>query len=260
MSTTARVALQGLQVDPLTMTQAVDRVFGSLAVGDGGVVLTPNLDHLRRHARQPIVRPAYANADLVLADGMPLVWASRLQGTPLPERVAGSDLIWTISERAAEMRSSVFLLGGAPTVAPSAALQLVEHFPGLRLAGYYCPPFGFLEDRSEIESLIATVCSANPDIVFVGLPSPMAEAVISELQSVLPRTWFLGLGVSLSFVSGHVQRAPRWTQRIGLEWLWRLCHEPRLWRRYIIDGLPFAAAVLGSALARRLRLSWPPTT
>jgi N-acetylglucosaminyldiphosphoundecaprenol N-acetyl-beta-D-mannosaminyltransferase len=259
MSATARIAVQGLKVDPLTMTQAVDRVFGSLAAGDGGVVLTPNLDHLRRHARQPKVRPAYANADLVLADGMPLVWASRLQGTPLPERVAGSDLIWTISRRAAEMRSSVFLLGGAPTVASIAAVQLLERFPGLRLAGHHCPPFGFLDDRSEIQSLIATVRSANPDIVFVGLPSPTAEAVIAELQPILPRTWFLGLGVSLSFVAGHVKRAPRWTQRIGLEWLWRLCHEPRLWRRYILDGLPFAASVLGGALVSRLRQS-PPTT
>jgi N-acetylglucosaminyldiphosphoundecaprenol N-acetyl-beta-D-mannosaminyltransferase len=259
MSTTARIALQGLKVDPLTMTQAVDRVFGSLAAGDGGVVLTPNLDHLRRHVRQPIVRPAYANADLVLADGMPLVWASRLQGTPLPERVAGSDLIWTISRRAAEMRSSVFLLGGAPTVARVAAVELLARCPGLRLAGYHCPPFGFLEDGAEITALIEAVRTANPDIVFVGLPSPVAEAVIAKLQPNLPRTWFLGLGVSLSFVSGHVQRAPRWTQRVGLEWLWRLCHEPRLWRRYILDGLPFAASVLSSALVSRLRLSRPPT-
>jgi N-acetylglucosaminyldiphosphoundecaprenol N-acetyl-beta-D-mannosaminyltransferase len=258
MSTVERIALQGLKVDPLTITQAVDRVFGSLAAGDGGVVLTPNLDHLRRHVRQPIVRPAYANADLVLADGMPLVWASRLQGTPLPERVAGSDLIWRISRRAAEMRSSVFLLGGAPTVARVAAVQLLARFPGLRLAGCHCPPFGFLEDRSEVETLVSAVCTANPDIVFVGLPSPMAEAVITQLQPALPQTWFLGLGVSLSFVSGHVQRAPRWTQRMGMEWMWRLCHEPRLWRRYILDGLPFGASILGAALVSRLRLSRAP--
>ena len=113
-------------------------------------MLTPNLDHLRRYVRQPRVRSAYAAAELVLADGMPLVWASRIQGTPLPERVAGSDLIWSVARRAAELDRTLFLLGGAPAVAPSAAKQLLERFPGLRVVGHHCPPFGFLEDDLEV--------------------------------------------------------------------------------------------------------------
>ncbi len=249
-----RVALRGLRIDPLTGEEAVDKLFGRLAAGRGGVVLTPNLDHLRRHSRQPTVRPAYEEADLVLADGMPLVWASRIQGTPLPERVAGSDLIWTIAERAAEVDRSVFLLGGAPAVAPLAAERLLARFPGLRIAGHHCPPYGFLQDDVQVSVLDAEVCGAEPDIVFVGLPSPTAEIVIARLQPVLPETWFLGLGVSLSFVSGDVRRAPRWTQRLGLEWLWRLYQEPlRLFRRYVIEGLPFALRLLAGAVLARLR-------
>lgn len=249
-----RIAVCGLGIDALTEAQATERLFALLADGRGGVVLTPNLDHLRRHARQPDVRPAYAKADLVLADGMPLVWASRLQGTPLPERVAGSDLIWAVAERAARLGKSVFLLGGAPSVAPLAAERLIERFPSLCIAGYHCPPFGFLENESQLERAHRAVCAAGPDIVFVGLPSPIAEAVIAQLRPLLPRSWFLGLGVSLSFVSGDVRRAPRWTQRIGLEWLWRLSQEPlRLCRRYLLEGLPFACTLLGSAVRTRWR-------
>jgi N-acetylglucosaminyldiphosphoundecaprenol N-acetyl-beta-D-mannosaminyltransferase len=204
------------------------------------------------------VRPAYRKADLVLADGTPLVWASRIQGTPLPERVAGSDLIWTISRRAAELSRSVFLLGGAPGVAPVAAERLVERFPKLRLVGYHCPPFGFLEARSHMRMLSEEVHRASPDVVFVGLPSPTAEQVIQRLQPLLPNAWFLGLGVSLSFVSGDVRRAPVWTQHLGLEWLWRLGQEPqRLARRYLVDGLPFAVSLLGGAMTNRWRLIRP---
>lgn len=256
MTSTERIALHGLSIDALTERQAVDILFGSLGAGRGGVVLTPNLDHLRRYTRQSTVRPAYARADLVLADGMPLVWASQIQGTPLPERVAGSDLIWTISERAAEASRSVFLLGGAPSVAPIAAERLIERFPKLRIAGHHCPPFGFLDDDVQMHSVREAVHRTRPDIVFVGLPSPTAERVIEQLRPLLPGTWFLGLGVSLSFVSGDVRRAPLWTHRIGLEWLWRLCQEPRrLSRRYLVEGLPFALGLLGSAMFTRWRVS-----
>jgi N-acetylglucosaminyldiphosphoundecaprenol N-acetyl-beta-D-mannosaminyltransferase len=146
------------------------------------------------------------------------------------------------------------LLGGAPAVAPLAAERLLERFPGLRIAGHHCPPFGFLDDSSQMTLLSREVRRAEPDIVFVGLPSPTAELVIAQLQPVLPRTWFLGLGVSLSFVSGDVRRAPRWTQRLGLEWLWRLYQEPlRLFRRYLVEGLPFAFSLLVGAMLSRWR-------
>jgi N-acetylglucosaminyldiphosphoundecaprenol N-acetyl-beta-D-mannosaminyltransferase len=258
MAGSERIALHGLEIDALTERQAVDRLFADLAAGRGGVVLTPNLDHLRRHARQPAVRPAYVKAELVLADGAPLVWASRIQGTPLPERVAGSDLIWAVSQRAAEVGRSVFLLGGAPAVAPIAAARLIERYPDLRVAGHHCPPFGFLEDEAQVSQIEAEVSGARPDIVFVGLPSPLAELVIERLQPLLPDAWFLGLGVSLSFVSGDVRRAPPWIRRLGLEWLWRLCQEPRrLAQRYLIHGLPFAFSLFRRATLTRLRVIRP---
>jgi N-acetylglucosaminyldiphosphoundecaprenol N-acetyl-beta-D-mannosaminyltransferase len=249
-----RVTLHGLPIDPLTEQQALDALFASLNDGRGGVVLTPNLDHLQRYAKEPGVREAYARADLVLADGMPLVWASRLQGTPLPARVPGSDLVWAVSKRAARERSSVYLLGGAPGVASLAQTRLNETVAGLKIAGTHCPGYGFLERPDEVETMLAEVVDAAPDVVFVGLPSPTAEEAIELLRAKLPGAWFLGVGVSLSFIAGDVRRAPPWMRRTGLEWIWRLIQEPRrLARRYLLDGLPFAARLAVSATAERLR-------
>jgi N-acetylglucosaminyldiphosphoundecaprenol N-acetyl-beta-D-mannosaminyltransferase len=134
-----RIRLHGLPIDPLTEEKATDKLFTRLGAGQGGVVLTPNLDHLRCYAKDPAVRGAYANADMVLADGMPLVWASRLQGTPLPARVPGSDLVWTVSARAAAEQASIFLLGGAPALAVAAPERLARAVPGLRIAGSHVP-------------------------------------------------------------------------------------------------------------------------
>ena len=130
-----RISLMGMPVDAVTEREAIDTIVGALGDGDGGWVITPNLDHLRRHRDSGAVRRAFADADLVLADGMPLVWASRLQRTPLPERVAGSDLIWTLSDAGGRIGASVFLVGGNPGAAEGAAHELRRRAPGLRVAG-----------------------------------------------------------------------------------------------------------------------------
>jgi len=249
-----RISLRGLAIDPLTEAEAISSIFSALDRGRGGTVLTPNLDHLRRYVRDPSVRAAYGEAELVLADGFPLVWASRLQRTPLPCRVAGSDLIWTVSASAAQRDRSIFLLGGAPGVARAAGTRLQQRFPGLQVAGDYYPAPGFIADPDQMTAISELVASSTPDLVLVGLPSPMAENVISRLRQALPSAWFLGLGVSLSFVSGDVKRAPRAIQRSGLEWLWRIYQEPRrLARRYLLDGVPFAIQLLVGAAAARYR-------
>lgn len=253
-----RIILHGLPIDPLTEEAATDELFSRLSAGGGGVVLTPNLDILQRLAKQDEVRRAYAQADLVLADGMPLVWASRLQGTPLPERVPGSDLIWSVSERAARENASVYLLGGSPGVAGAASNRLQQEFPGLRVAGYHVPPFGFLEDAGEVETMVRNVTEASPDLVFVALSSRASELTIDLLRPQLPCTWFLTVGISLSFVAGDVRRAPAWTHGIGMEWMWRLIQEPRrLAYRYLIVDLPFAFKLAASALRYRVVGSGP---
>jgi len=192
---------------------------------------------------------------MVVADGMPIVWASSMQGTPLPERVAGSTLTLSLTQAAAYAGRSVFLLGGNPSTAEAAGEQLVERNPRLRLAGTLCPPFGFEQQPSRLADIRRTLDAAQPDIVYVGLGFPKQERLIRQLRDRYPRTWFIGCGVTFSFIAGEIDRAPVAFQRLGLEWLHRMIQEPgRLWRRYLVDGLPFMAALMGSSVASRGRI------
>ena len=248
----------GMPIDAVTDAQAIAIILGRLDEGRGGWVITPNLDHLRRYDREPDLRGMYEQADLVLADGMPLLWASRLQKTPLPQRVAGSELIYTLSRAAAGAGRSVFLLGGNPGSADTAGKVLVNLSPGLRLAGTHCPPMGFEKNEAEMGRIVDALRAARPDIVYVGLGFPKQEKLIRRIRDVLPDAWFLGLGVSFSFVSGEIRQAPVWMRRTGLEWVHRMSQEPgRLFRRYVLEDMPFALRLLSRASRREGRARAP---
>lgn len=248
------VELSGVRIHAVTEAQTVDHVLSALEAGRGGWVITPNLDHLRRAKRDATFADYLRKADLVVADGMPLVWASRLQGTPLPERVPGSTLVRTLASAAAREGRSLYLLGGAPGAAEEAARVLQDDHPDLKLAGHYCPPYGFEKDEREMQKIRGQLIAAAPDIIYVALGSPKQEWLIAQLRPLLPGAWWLGVGISLSFIAEHVRRAPRWVQRIGLEWAHRLMQEPRrLAKRYLVEGIPFAVLLLGSAMNSRQR-------
>ncbi len=244
------VRLLGVPLHAITMAQTLDHIAAALHRGVGGWVITANLDILRRMVREPATRELCAGATLNVADGMPLVWASRLQGTPLPQRVTGSDLILSLNERAASEKFRVFLLGGdiledGTQVASQAASVLRERFPSLQIVGATSPKYGFDKDTSAMAAIEQAVVDARPDIVFVALGFPKQERLIARLRPLLPSTWFLGVGISFSFVTGGVHRAPRWVQQLGLEWIHRFAQQPgRLFKRYFVQGIPFAAVLL----------------
>jgi N-acetylglucosaminyldiphosphoundecaprenol N-acetyl-beta-D-mannosaminyltransferase len=249
-----RVALMGLEIDCLDESETIATALEGLSAEVGGWICPANLDVLRQCVASSEIRELVRTADVVVADGMPLLWASRLAGRPLPERVAGSSLIETLPRAAAGAGATVFLLGGNPGAAECAAERLRDSSPDLRIAGVLCPPMGFERDEAQVAAIEAALRTARPDIVFVGLGFPKQERLIKRLRPVLPQAWFVSCGVSFSFVSGEVTRAPRWVQRAGLEWLHRLVQEPRrLFRRYIVDGLPFLARVVAHALLSRRR-------
>lgn len=248
------VSLGHLRLHAVFDRQVVAHVISQILAGQGGWVITPNLDHARRFRRDAHFAAFFAQADLVVADGMPLVWASRLQGTPLPQRVAGSSLIWTLSEAAGRERRSIFLLGGDHGTAEAAGKVLAARYPGLRIAGFACPPVGFEREELLMQGLRAQLIASAPDIVFVALGSPKQECLIAALKTALPSAWWLGVGISFSFVCGTVRRAPKWMQRCGLEWVHRLVQEPRrLAKRYLVDDLPFAFVLFAGAIGHRLR-------
>jgi N-acetylglucosaminyldiphosphoundecaprenol N-acetyl-beta-D-mannosaminyltransferase len=242
----------GVGLAAIDEARCIEHVLASLAGGEGGWVVTANLDHLRRLRKGDYARLC-RDASMIVADGMPLVWASRIQGTPLPQRVAGSDLVSTLSAAAAAAGQSVFLLGGAPGSAEAAAAVLLERHPDLKIAGTSCPPLGFDSDAEQLKLIEQALEAADPDIVYVALGSPKQERLIAAMRRRLPRAWWLGVGVSFSFLSGDVRRAPRWMQRAGLEWVHRLMQEPgRLAYRYLVQGIPFALRLMVAAAWTRV--------
>ncbi|GAB1645082.1 WecB/TagA/CpsF family glycosyltransferase [Krasilnikovia sp. MM14-A1259] len=252
-----RVHLDGTGFDRITEAEVVSVVRDALDHGRGGRIITPNIDILRLAHKKPALRAYLDDADLVVADGMPLVWASRLTGMPLPERVAGSSLVWSLSEGLGRDARSIFVIGGAhsadgvPDGATRAADRLAAACPGLRIGGTLCPEFGFEADETGYAQFCAEVVEAQPDLVFVGLGFPKQEQVISRLRPGLPQAWFVGCGAAVNFVAGDIRRAPHWMQRTGLEWAHRLGTEPRrLARRYLRQDAPYALRLL-TVSARR---------
>lgn len=251
------IRIDGVPIDVVTEDQAIKIILDSLGEGRGGVVATPNLDHLRIYSKSDEVRDAYERADLSLADGMPLVWASRLIGTPLPERVAGSDLVMSLAVEATKVDRSIFLLGGNEGVAEEAGKILQNINPGLRVVGSECPPFNFEKDPEQMAEVIKAIAeSGPPDLVYVAVSFPRSLSISHELHKEFPQAWFLGIGISLSFISGEIARAPNWMSNNGLEWLHRFSQEPhRLSRRYLIHGVPYGLRLLQRSLRARFSRS-----
>lgn len=250
----SRVLLFGIGIDNVTTDQAVEALRRLLDSGKGQhYVVTPNVDHVVRLENDAAFRQAYAGATLVLPDGMPLVWASRVLGKPLKERVTGADLLPRACAMGARDGRSIFLLGGREGVAELAARKLAEKYPGLRIAGVYSPPMGFERDPAENRRIAALVNRARPDILVVGLGAPKQELWIAAHRRSLDFGVALCIGAAIDFAAGTLSRAPRVLRRTGFEWAWRLAREPRrLWKRYLVDDMAFGRIVLREW--RRLRM------
>jgi N-acetylglucosaminyldiphosphoundecaprenol N-acetyl-beta-D-mannosaminyltransferase len=246
-----RVRLGKIEIDSIGFREAVDAVTALARNGRAELVVTPNADHLVRLEEDAEFREVYRAASLVVADGMPLVWASRLIGPGLPERVSGSDLMLAVCERAAREDLPVFILGGPPGVAPIAATKLVNRYPGLRIVGCYSPPFGFEKDAAENDRIVGMINASGARIVFVGVGCPKQERWIHAHRTRLEAGVLLGVGAAIEFAAGTLSRAPAWMQKSGSEWLFRLCQDPkRLARRYARDFKVFPI-FLRSYLSRR---------
>jgi N-acetylglucosaminyldiphosphoundecaprenol N-acetyl-beta-D-mannosaminyltransferase len=246
------VPVGAVSVMAMSETEVTQHVSRSWLRGHGGSIVTVNVDILRSASRDPDLAALVDAAEIVVADGMPVVWAAAMSGMPVPERVAGSSLVWTLAKTAAREGRSVYLIGGDLGVPEAAARALVEQFPTLRVVGADSPPYGFERDERQLRALVAKVRRAAPDLVLVGLGFPKQERLITRLRQVVPRAWFLGCGAGIAMAAGQFRRAPVALQRFGAEWVHRLILEPRrLARRYLVNDLPFALRLLARARAGR---------
>jgi N-acetylglucosaminyldiphosphoundecaprenol N-acetyl-beta-D-mannosaminyltransferase len=240
-----------VQVDAHTFTTALDAIEALVVSGRGGAVFTPNVDHVVKAERDAELREAYAAADLCLADGMPLVWASRLLAPRLPERVAGSDLVIPLLQRAASHDWGVYLLGGAEGSVERAA-EAAARRTGARIVGADSPRVDLTgAGEGEGAAALERVRAARPDLLLVGLGAPKQEIWIHRHRAKLGSTVALGVGAAIDFLAGRVPRAPRWMSRAGLEWAFRLGREPRrLARRYLVEDPEFLVIVARALLNR----------
>ena len=239
-----RVRIGHLEIDSVTFPGALARIAELVERRDGGAVFTPNVDHVVKAESHTEFRRAYSRADLCLADGMPLVWASRIIGSPLPEKISGSDLILPLARLAGERNWRVFLLGGRPGVAEKAAKRLAREY-GVAIVGTDCPTVTPDGASDQAEETLERLRTARADLVLVAFGAPKQELWIDRFADRLGSAVAIGLGGSLDFVAGEVSRAPAWMSRAGLEWLFRLLQEPRrLWRRYLVEDPAFIPVVL----------------
>lgn len=255
-----KIQVGGLWFDAITEERVVDVVRSAWAAGQGGSIVPVNIDVALAAARDPDLADLIGRASLVVADGMPLVWAARAKGDRLPERVAGSSLIFPLSAAAAANDKAVYLFGGAEGVPQKAAAALTARSARLRVAGTCSPRFGFDNSEEGLRRAVAAVVAAAPDLVFVGLGFPRQERFIELLRRELPSAWCLACGGGIAMTAGVVRRAPPVLQRLGFEWMHRLALEPRrLARRYLRDDLPFALALVIRSAAQRVtpsQLCW----
>ena len=232
----SRMKFMNTEIDNLTMEEALSAINNLICENKNAYVVTPNVDHIVQLEAGGEIRDVYKNADLILTDGKPLLWIAKWYGTPIKEKISGSDLFPRLCEMASKKGYTMFFLGAAEGVAARAAENLMKRFPGLKVVGTYSPPYGFEKDLEEMKKIEVMIKEAKPHILIVGLGCPKQEKFILNNRDRLGVPISLGLGASLDFEAGHIKRCPKWMADIGLEWLYRITQDPkRLAKRYLVD-------------------------
>lgn len=233
------------EIDNLTMEETLEAIDALIQQDKNAYVVTPNVDHIVQLEHNGELCAAYKNADLILADGKPLLWIAKWYKTPIKEKISGSDLFPLLCQMAAQKEYTMFFLGAAEGVSDKAAENLLKRYPGLQIVGTYSPPYGFEKDTVELEKIEKIINNARPHILIVGLGCPKQELFIHYNREKLNVPISLGLGACLDFEAGKIKRAPTWMTDHGFEWLFRIAQEPkRMAKRYLVDDTKIFSLVL----------------
>jgi N-acetylglucosaminyldiphosphoundecaprenol N-acetyl-beta-D-mannosaminyltransferase len=243
-----RVTMMGCAIDNLTMEETLRRIQGFIASGRPHQHVVVNVDKLVKASRDPQLRRIINDCALVNVDGMPVVWASRLLGKPLKERVAGVDLFEALMRRAGEKGWRVYLFGAREEVVSEVAATYQRKYPQLVLAGWRD---GYWQGEAEEASVAGQIRDARPDLLFVAISSPKKEQFLGRWQAEMRVPFAMGVGGTFDVAIGRVKRAPLWMQKAGLEWFYRFLQEPRrMFRRYFIDDMAFIWLLIKEAARR----------
>jgi N-acetylglucosaminyldiphosphoundecaprenol N-acetyl-beta-D-mannosaminyltransferase len=243
-----RITLMGCQVDNLSMEETLGRIEHFIQSGKAHQHVVVNVDKLVKASRDPQLRQIINDCALINADGMPVVWAARLLGKPLKERVAGVDLFEALMRRAGEKGWRVFLLGAREEVVGKVAETYQRKYPRLVLAGYRN---GYWKGEAEELDVVRQVRDSRADLLFVAISSPKKEQFLGRYQAEMKIPFAMGVGGTFDVAIGRVKRAPVWMQKSGLEWFYRFLQEPRrMFRRYFIEDMAFIWLFIKEAARR----------
>ena len=232
----SRIKFMNTEVDNLTMQEALEEIDRLIRENKSAYVVTPNVDHIVQLETNKELQDVYANASLILTDGKPLLWIAKWHGTPIKEKISGSDLFPLLCKMAAKKGYKMFFFGAAEGVAAKAAENLTKRYPGLNVIGTYSPPYGFEKNQGEVDKIKSIIKNAKPDILIVGLGCPKQEKFMYYHCKKLGVPISFGLGASFDFEAGNIRRAPQWMADHGLEWLFRITQDPkRMVKRYLVD-------------------------
>lgn len=239
-----KVKILNLEIDNLSKAEFLETLHS-------GVVFTPNVDHLIKLQKDPEFFQAYSMSDYKVCDSQILVYASQFLGTPLKEKISGSDLFpafYNYHKHNEEIK--IFLLGAGQGVASKAQHKINKKIGRDIVIATYSPPFGFEKDEEECQNIINMINHSGATVLVVGLGAPKQEKWIYKYKNKLPHIKiFMALGATIDFEAENVKRAPKWMGEVGLEWLYRIICEPkRLWKRYLVDDIPFLLLVLKQKL------------
>jgi len=244
MHTSKRVDVLGVRVSAIDPAMALERITGWIERRERRYVCVTGVHGVTESLRDPELQRIHNESGLTTPDGMPMVWCGRRAGATWMRRVYGPDMMSDVLQQAAQRGWTSFLYGSTPDTLALLESRLVAKFPGLRIVGTWSPPFRDLSAEEELD-MVQRINAAAPDLVWVGLSTPKQERWMHRHRDGLHAPVLLGVGAAFDFHAGVKRQAPRWMQRSGLEWLFRLASEPRrLWRRYLVGNTRFVMAIV----------------
>lgn len=225
-------------VNNVTLDETLDEIDGFIRERKKSYIVAINVDVVMKMENDDYLRRISNEADMVLVDGKPLIWISKLYKRQIKEKVSGSDLVPQMCKRAADENYIIFIIGGKDGVAEQAKKKLEQKFPGIRIVGTYAPPLGFENDESELDKINQMITDAHPDLLIGCLGCPKQEKWIYENYMKYDATVSVCAGATVDFLAGNIKRAPRWMSDHGLEWFYRFLQEPkRMFKRYFLDDV-----------------------
>lgn len=225
-------------INNVTMSETVDEIERMLASDKKSYIVAINVDVVMKIENDPYLKKIVDDADMVLVDGKPLVWISKMYGRPLKAKISGSDLVPLLCEEATRKNYSMFIIGGKDGIAELAKKRLENKLPGIQIVGTYAPPIGFEKDEIELEKINNLISHAKPDLLIACFGCPKQEKWIYENINKYDAKVSICAGATVDFLAGNVKRAPRWMSEHGLEWFYRFLQEPRrMFKRYFVDDV-----------------------